>query len=258
VRWTAADGNGSDVTGYSVLASPGGRSCVTTIALSCVITGLTNGTDYTFAVSATSIIGTSLPRVSEVVTPAGVSTAPVSVTAKAGNKAATVSWKKPSSNGGEAITSYLVIASPGGARCVTESGSVTSCTLTGLTNGKAYTFSVIAVNSVGNSLPSTSSTAVTPTAKPFAPTAVTPTSLRAGVVKLAWSGAKRNGATLIKYEYQFRLKSNQPWSAWKSVGTNTSVTLKSLTKGKAYQLKVRITTSVGEATSKVMPFTPTK
>jgi fibronectin type 3 domain-containing protein len=258
VRWTAADGNGSDVTGYTVLASPGGRSCVTTTALMCVITGLTNGTEYTFAVSATSIVGTSLPRVSEVVVPAGVATAPISVKAIAGNKTATVSWKKPTNDGGAPITSYRVIASPGGATCVTETGDVLSCSITGLTNGTAYTFTVIAVNGIGNSLPSTASVAVTPSMKPYASTAVTVTMVAAGSVKLNWSGAKRNGATLLKYEYSFRPKSTAAWSAWKSVGTNTFVVLKALTKGKPYQLKVRITTSAGSATSKVLPFTPTK
>ena len=49
VSWTApADTGGTDVTGYTVTASPGGAQCATTGATSCTVTGLTNGTDYTF------------------------------------------------------------------------------------------------------------------------------------------------------------------------------------------------------------------
>jgi hypothetical protein len=39
------------VSHYRVIASPGGRQCITT-ALTCTITGLTNGTAYGFTVSA--------------------------------------------------------------------------------------------------------------------------------------------------------------------------------------------------------------
>lgn len=57
VSWYAAWDNGSPVTGYTATASDG-SFCVTT-ELSCVITGLTNGTAYTVTVIATNAIGTS-------------------------------------------------------------------------------------------------------------------------------------------------------------------------------------------------------
>ena len=83
---------------------------------------------------------------------------PASIVASSGNQEATVSWAAPSTNGGAQIVSYTVTASPGGASCTT---ATTSCTVTGLTNGTAYTFSVVATNSVGSSTGANSSS-ITP------------------------------------------------------------------------------------------------
>jgi hypothetical protein len=84
------------------------------------------------------------------------------VSATAGNASATVSWTAPA-NGGSTITGYTVTASPGGATA-TVSGSTLTATLTGLTNGQAYTFTVTATNAVGTSAPSSPSNSVTPVA----------------------------------------------------------------------------------------------
>jgi uncharacterized protein (TIGR02145 family) len=88
---------------------------------------------------------------------------PTSVTASAGNASVSVAFVAPTNNGGSAITGYTVTSSPGG---VTATGATSPINVTGLTNGTAYTFTVIATNAIGNSSPSTASSAVTPSA-PF-------------------------------------------------------------------------------------------
>jgi uncharacterized protein (TIGR02145 family) len=86
--------------------------------------------------------------------------APTIGSAVAGNAQASVSFTAPSITGGSAITGYTVTSNPGG---VTGTGSGSPITVTGLTNGTSYTFTVVATNAVGNSAASSASNAATPT-----------------------------------------------------------------------------------------------
>ena len=72
---------------------------------------------------------------------------------------ASVAFTAPANNGGSAITSYTVTASPEG---FTKTGTTSPLVVTGLTAGTSYTFTVIATNAAGNSVASTASAAVTP------------------------------------------------------------------------------------------------
>ena len=90
---------------------------------------------------------------------AGVPGAPTGVSATNGSyQQSTVSFTAPVSNGGLNITSYTVTSSGG----QTATGSSSPITVTGLTNGTSYTFTVRATNAAGSSLPSSASGSITP------------------------------------------------------------------------------------------------
>jgi len=174
VSWTAPSNGGSGITGYTVTPFIGTTAQTPTTvtgnppATTASVTGLTNGTAYTFKVTATNAVGTGPASASSnSVTPAAptVPGAPTGVTAGAGNAQATVSWTAPS-NGGSAITGYTVTPFIGTTAqtptTVTGSPPATTASVTGLTNGTAYTFTVAATNAVGTGPASAASAAVTP------------------------------------------------------------------------------------------------
>jgi hypothetical protein len=70
-----------------------------------------------------------------------------------------VRFSPPSSDGGRPITGYTVTASPGGG--IQASGPGSPITISGLTTGATYTFTVTAINAVGSGPPSAPSTPVT-------------------------------------------------------------------------------------------------
>ena len=85
--------------------------------------------------------------------------AATNVIASPENGQASITFMAPADNGGSPITGYIVTSTPGN---VIAQGTGTSITVAGLTNGTAYTFTVKAVNAVGNSVDSAASNSVTP------------------------------------------------------------------------------------------------
>jgi uncharacterized membrane protein affecting hemolysin expression len=78
---------------------------------------------------------------------------PTNVVATVGNAQASLRWTAPSSNGGAAITNYVIQFSSNNGNSWTAvsrtASTATTATVTGLVNGVAYIFRVAAVNSAG-------------------------------------------------------------------------------------------------------------
>ncbi|MFE6796268.1 S-layer homology domain-containing protein [Paenibacillus chitinolyticus] len=139
-----------------------------------------NGYKYRVVVSGTG--GQPVTSAEAVLTVYTVPSEPTNVTATAGDGQAVVSFTAPVSDGGNAITGYEVTASPGDK---VVSGTASPITVTGLTNGTAYRFTVKALNAAGESAASAPSNSVTPYApssggggggssEPSTPTPTTP------------------------------------------------------------------------------------
>jgi hypothetical protein len=259
VSWTAPGNGGSQITSYTITPYIGTQAqAATTIngsppATNTTITGLANGTSYTFTVAAANVVGSGpASSPSNAVTPTGptVPGAPTGVTATAGLNSATVSWTAPSSNGSP-ITSYTITPYIGTqaqtATTINGSPPATNTTITGLAGGTAYTFTVTATNGIGIGPASSPSNSVTPTSPsvPAAPTGVTATPSNASAT-VSWTAPNNGGSQILSYTITPYIGS-QAQTATTINGsppaTNTTVT--GLTNGTSYTFTVTAANAIG-------------
>jgi hypothetical protein len=179
VWWTGPVNVGAGIASYTVTVTSddvvvGGCRTDDATDTSCTVDNLTGTGPFVISVVANGVVGTG-------VSDAGVTTldaagppgAPSVVAATPGNSQATVSWTG-STDLGAGIAQYLVTSNPDGKTCSTPDAATSSCTVTGLTAGRAYTFTVVAIglSGTGASGPSAPSPSVTP-GPPGAPTITT-------------------------------------------------------------------------------------
>jgi hypothetical protein len=166
VSYTApASNGGATITSYTATSLPGGLTGSVSQATSGSITvsGLTRGTTYTFTVVATNGAGSSsASTASGSVLVINYPGAPTIGTVTVSAQTATVPFTAPASNGGSAITSYTATSSPGGITGTLNQAGSGSITVSGLTGGTAYTFTVTATNAVGTSIASSASNSINP------------------------------------------------------------------------------------------------
>lgn len=209
VVWNAPTHIGSGIiTDYTITAYAADGNVAGTCnpdpgQTTCVVSGLTNGSPYTFKAIATTTVGDSVESsATSPVVPAGVPSAPSDVTAVTSGSNMTITFTAPTDNGGAAITSYVITSSPAGATC-TVGANATTYTCTGLTAGTNYTYTVKAVNNKGESSESLASTGVTAVARPSAPLNVSAV-IEAGTTTLSATvsfdpPANENGSPVTSY-----------------------------------------------------------
>jgi len=117
------------------------------------------GSNLQCVVKATNSYGNNSATSNSQIITANVPLAPTIGTATRANATSVSVSFTPSSDGGSAITSYQVTSSPGG---FTATGSSSPITVTGLTTGTPYTFTVKATNSIGQSAASSASNSIAP------------------------------------------------------------------------------------------------
>lgn len=259
VSWTPGLNGGSAILDYTVTWTSGSQTCSASSS-SCVITGLTGNTNYTFTVKARNSIGSSSSSVASnqiTAQPKTVPGSPTGVGGVAGIEKVTVSWSAPVSNGGSAITDYIVSANPGVRTCATT-GDL-SCEVTGLTAGTSYTFTVIAKNAIGDSVPSSASTSITPLS-PVVPDAPRNATAVAGILgaTISWDAPLSDGGRTIT---EYTVTASPGGASCASASTSCSIT--GLSYLESYTFTVVAKNTVGDslpsvATSPaVVPLTPT-
>jgi uncharacterized repeat protein (TIGR02543 family) len=261
VRFTApATTGGAPITSYTVTASTG-QTCVLTPTfpnpLVCNFSNtLTNGTAVTFTVRANNGAYTSDTSTATIaITPATVPGAPTGLTATSSTPGkATITFTAPTDNGGSAVTDYVVTSSPGGFTCLTANPS-TGCEITGLTNGTAYTFTAVARNSVGNSVNSTPSAAVTPVGKPSTPTNVVASAGNASAT-VSFTAPNNGGSAITRYDVEAYDQNGVPITPALTCTLNVPFPTplactfaNSLANGLSYTFKVSATNALGTSDS---------
>ncbi len=116
-----------------------------------------------------------------------------SSTGKVASHEATLAWTAPATNG-LPIDYYDVTWSGGTQRC-----AASPCTITDLTNGTAYSFTVVAHNGVGDSPPSRASAPITPNAVPGEPGNPRTRHPADGSIEVAWDVPPVDGTPVTKY-----------------------------------------------------------
>ena len=240
---------GYSITGYTVTSNDGliqnGASSPITV------TGLTNGTAYTFKVTATNALGTSgESSVSNAVTPAPVPSPPTNVFAVTGNREATVTFEAPISDGGYAITGYTVTSNDG----LIQNGSKSPIVIKSLVKRNLYTFTVTATNPMGTSDASSESNQIKAVASPGAPILLADKPIGDRQVTLKFKAPLDDGGTPVTSYTAFCYKEDGKTlvgtisvDAADVPSTTKSIVYTGLTNGTKYGFRIIAYNSVGSS-----------
>lgn len=244
VTWTPAAGAAT----YSVTATANGQSSQSGSVAVCAdgtcsssLASLTGGVTYSVVVTAIAADGSETAAAEKTFVAQTTPFTPgsLSVSLSAGQIA--LGWTAPS-NGGAALTKYVI--SDGGSFSVDVSAASVSYSSSSFTAGQSYTFSIVAVNSLGASV-SDDFDAITFASAPAAPAAPTAT-VDGSSITVNWVAPATNGSAITSYSVYLIDSSGSDVGtpASPSPATSTSLTLTNVASG-TYTLKVTATNAQG-------------
>jgi len=167
----------------------------------------------------------------------GVPGSPTGVSGSPADAAVNLAWTAPATIGSSAISGYTVqyAISPytswtTAAMCT---GTATTCAVTGLSNGTAYKFQVLATNATGSGAYSSPSPEVTPSGPPSAPT-ITSITGGDGSLEVAFTAGS---STLAINNYEYSLNSGTNWIS--AADATSPLTISGLINGTTYSVILR-------------------
>ena len=208
-------------------------------------TTTTATTDPSTTTEPTTTSSTTVPPTTTTTIPATAPSAPRTLTGTPGNGSATLHWVAPASNGGAALTGYVIERSiNGGAWSPVPVGLVTSYYATALTNGTPVQFRLRATNAIGAS-PFSNVVSVIPRTVPGAPTSVAAIAVASGQIRLSWAAPTAGGSPVIDYVIE-RSTNGTTWTPV-SDGVNTlrSYTMSDLGATTRYHFRVYAKNAAG-------------
>jgi hypothetical protein len=206
-----------------------------------VITGLTNGQSYTVHTIAQNTMGNSAPIVSSPIIPFSTPDKPI-ITATPDDSIITCVITPPANNG-NAISGYAYSISPqiqSNTYINIDIPVDNTFTIGNLQNGTTYTVRVIATNARGDSLPSNAVTA-----KPFGISSAPRiyAKYRNNIIDVSFDTPDSNGSEIINYRYS--LNGEFPSSGNVGVPPDNYFSIRYLTNGNTYALRLHAETNVG-------------
>ncbi len=244
VESTIADNGGSPITGIDYSLDGGAFVSTGTTSSTFTIPGLVNGTNYSVSVRADNAIGPGTASAPESATPITVPGSPTDVLATSDSASADVAWSAPASDGGSAVTGYTATAYTSAAGTTTAGTACTSaapsCSVTGLANGTTYYIGVVATNAAGSGPASSPLQAVTPLARPGAPT-LTGISSGDSYLSVSFTAGAAGGDPITSYQYSLNGGTN--WS--NATGTSSPIVIDGLTDGTSYTVSLRAVSAAG-------------
>ena len=266
LSWQApgSDG-GAAITGYRVYQGTSKKPVASVTGTSTTVKNLTNGTAYSFKVTAVNKAGEGPASGAASATPTAKVTKPGlpnGLTASPGNGKVTLSWTAPGSDGGAGLSGYEIYrgTSPGGESGTPVNASLvagTSFTVTGLANGTRYYFTVAAVNKAKLQGAKSGEASATPAAGASAsasasasgsasatgPATASPSGLTAtpgnGEVGLSWTApASAGGAPPASYHVYQGTSSGFTLGTPVTSTSDTHATVTGLTNGTTYYFVV--------------------
>lgn len=245
VSWTGSN----DAISYSTSATdPGGNvirgsvsNCQAT-ACSANFSGLTGGLEYDVVVTAVANNGDESQSVAFVFEARSVPFAPEVDEPSLSNGQILLTWTAPD-NGGSTLTKYVIRAA---GVSVDVLPNQTTYSSSNFTTGQNYTFSIVAVNSLGES-ESETFTSITYAAAPSTPAAPAAT-VSGSTLGVTWLAPAANGATITSYTvFLVDSAGNDVDNGVTPNPTNsTSLTLNNVASG-TYTLQVRATNAQGSS-----------